>query len=177
VIEVVEYDPRWAEQFAALEARYREALAGVSVLAIEHVGSTAVPGLAAKPIIDVDIVVAAEDVVPALAAMERIGFVSRGERGVPDRWALDAPGDAPPTHTYVVVAGSLAMRNHLGVRHVLRNDAELRDAYGALKRSLAAEVDEIDVYVERKSDLLAVILERAGLDADERASITEINRA
>ncbi|HLU31019.1 MAG TPA: GrpB family protein, partial [Acidimicrobiia bacterium] len=59
-IEVVAYDPGWPERFEAIRAQLGEALNAVEVLAIEHVGSTSVPGLAAKPVIDVDVVVAAE---------------------------------------------------------------------------------------------------------------------
>ena len=63
MIEVSEYDPAWPERFERLRAEYARALAaGVPAAAIEHVGSTSVPGLAAKPIIDVDIVVAEQDV-------------------------------------------------------------------------------------------------------------------
>jgi GrpB-like predicted nucleotidyltransferase (UPF0157 family) len=71
VIEVCDYDPGWAEQFEDLRTAYEAALqrTGVPVVAIEHVGSTAVPGLVAKPVIDVDIIVSAEHVQGASAAL------------------------------------------------------------------------------------------------------------
>ena len=74
MIEVCEYDPAWPEKFAALRGEYAEALAaaGVPVVAIEHVGSTAVPGLAAKPVIDCDIVVEDEHVSAASSALEAL---------------------------------------------------------------------------------------------------------
>lgn len=174
---MVDHDPTWADRFESLRARYAHALAAVPVRSIEHVGSTSVPGLAAKPVLDIDIVVERQHVAAALAAMERVGFVSRGERGVPDRWSLEAPAGLDPTNTYVVVSGSLALRNHLAVRDVLRRDVDLRNAYGDLKRSLAVEVGDIDEYVERKSALLSVILERAGFDERDRAAIIDVNRA
>jgi GrpB-like predicted nucleotidyltransferase (UPF0157 family) len=74
VITVVDYDPTWPDRFEALREEYARALAnaGVPVIAIEHVGSTSVPGLAAKPVIDCDIVVAEPDVAAAgLTAAER----------------------------------------------------------------------------------------------------------
>ncbi len=177
MITVVDYDPRWPAVFDALRAKYEAALVGVPVVGIEHVGSTSVPGLAAKPVIDIDIVVAAPQVDAALAAMANAGFRSRGELGIEDRWALRAPPDTPRTNTYVVVAGSLALRNHLGVRDVLRNDAALRDEYASLKRALAQKVDNGSQYVEAKSSLLSLILARAGLSDEERKLIEEANRA
>jgi GrpB-like predicted nucleotidyltransferase (UPF0157 family) len=176
VITVVDYDPAWARAFDELRHRYEEALRSVTVVAIEHVGSTSVPGLAAKPVIDVDIIVARTHLTDAVHAMEGDGFRSLGERGIPDRWALGAPSELPPTNTYIVVDGSLAVRNHLGVRAVLRGDSALRDEYASLKRSLAVQVDDIDEYVEAKSNFLSRVLERAGLSSEERRLIEEVNR-
>ena len=177
MIVVADYDPNWPSVFEWLRAMHERALRAVQVVAIEHVGSTAVPGLAAKPIIDVDIVVAGGEVPDAIRAMEDAGFRSLGERGISDRWALEAPDHLPRTHTYVVVDGSLALRNHLGVRDVLRRDPALRDEYAALKRAIAAREGDIDRYVEAKSTLLSAILERAGLTAEERQLIHDANRA
>lgn len=176
MIEVVDADPAWPAAFDSLRARYEKALAGVAVIAIEHVGSTSVPGLAAKPVIDIDIVVARPDVGAAIAAMEADGFECRGDLGIADRWSLREPAGLPRTNTYVVVDGSLPLRNHLGVREVLRRDADLRARYGQLKRRLASELDDIDRYVDGKTALIAEILEAAGLTAHERAAIAAANR-
>ena len=92
VIAVVEYDPSWPERFYALRGEYAKAMAaaGVPVAAIEHVGSTSVPGLAAKPIIDCDIVVAEPDVTAAADVLVALGFTPEGELGIPQRWAFRA---------------------------------------------------------------------------------------
>ena len=177
LIEIVDYDPEWPARFALLRQMYERALTGVAILGIEHVGSTSVPGLAAKPVIDIDIVVTVDQVPRAIEAMERAGFLSLGERGIPDRWALQAPPDLPPTNTYVVAEGSLALRNHLAVRDQLRSEGALRDQYAALKRSIAASVHDIDEYVEMKSSLLSVVLARSGLTAEEREAIEIANRS
>jgi GrpB-like predicted nucleotidyltransferase (UPF0157 family) len=177
LIEIVDYDPDWPAQFELLRRRYERALAGVVIVAIEHVGSTSVPGLAAKPVIDVDVVVSAEQVPRAVEAMERVGFVSLGECGIPDRWALRAPTKRPRTNPYVVVDGCLALRNHLAVRDQLRADDVLRDEYAALKRSIVARVHDIDAYVEEKSPFLSLVLARAGLTDDERHAIELANRS
>lgn len=176
MIEVVDYDPEWPKLFESLCTRYQKALTDVPVVAIKHVGSTSVPGLAAKPVIDVDIVVRNEDVKRAIGAMIHAGFRSRGELGISDRWALEAPVGLPRTNTYVVVEGSLAYRNHIAVRDTLRGNPDLRDEYAAVKRSIAARVSNIDRYVEEKSALLSSILERAGLTAEERRLIEDSNR-
>ena len=103
----MDYDPSWPESFLELHRRYIRALDHVPFVAIEHVGSTAVEGLAAKPVIDIDIVVAAAHVDDASKALERIGFQPLGDLGIPERWAFREPPDAQLTNTYVVVAGSL----------------------------------------------------------------------
>ena len=84
---VVDYDERWPAEFERLAVVYRDVLHGCRV-AIEHVGSTSVPGLAAKPILDIDIVVPdgdmAQEVQPLL---ESLGYVCQGTLGIPDRSA------------------------------------------------------------------------------------------
>ena len=106
MIDVVDYDPAWPQLFESIRSRCERGLAGVVVVGIEHVGSTSVPGLAAKPVIDVDVIVAAEQVSNAVSALEQVGFRSLGECGITDRWALEAPAELVRTNTYVVVEGS-----------------------------------------------------------------------
>lgn len=174
---VVSYDPAWPEMFESIRSELEDALQAVPVHAIEHVGSTAVPGLAAKPVIDVDVVVDREQLEPAIRALEAIGYQHRGDLGVPDRHSMAAPDDAPRRHVYVVVEGSLALRNHLGVRDVLRTNSELRGQYGQLKRELSQrDFTTADEYVAAKSELLQKILEKAGIGPEERTAIKNINR-
>jgi GrpB-like predicted nucleotidyltransferase (UPF0157 family) len=163
MITVVQYDPSWPERFDALRDEYAEAMAaaGVPIAAIEHVGSTSVPGLAAKPIIDCDIVVAEANVTAAASVLMSLGFAPLGELGIPRRWAFKEPARLSGTNTYVVVDGCSSLRNHLAVRDVLRADAALRDEYAA----------DIDEYGHAKTAMVQKILESAGLTAAERASI------
>jgi GrpB-like predicted nucleotidyltransferase (UPF0157 family) len=173
VITVVDYDSSWPERFDALRDEYATAMAaaGVPITAIEHVGSTSVPGLAAKPIIDCDIVVAEADVPAAAGVLVSLGFTPEGDLGVPQRWAFKEPARLSSIHTYVVVDGCLSLRNHLAVRDVLRADAALRDEYAAVKREAAARAANIDDYVQAKTPMVQKILAAAGLTAAERASI------
>jgi GrpB-like predicted nucleotidyltransferase (UPF0157 family) len=144
---------------------------GVPVVAIEHVGSTSVPGLAAKPVIDCDIVVVAQHVASASLVLESLGFEPRGELGIPERWAFWEPDRLIGTNTYLVVAGSLALRNHLAVRDVLRADGVLRDEYGAAKKRVAATAAGIYEYGAGKNDVVQRILDAAGLSEEKRESI------
>jgi GrpB-like predicted nucleotidyltransferase (UPF0157 family) len=173
VIEVVEYDPAWAVRFEALRREYSAALEqyGVGVEAIEHVGSTSVPGLAAKPIIDCDIVVSAAQVSPAAEVLIRLGFRPLGELGIPQRWAFREPPRLAGTATYVIVSGSLALKNHLGLRNTLRANTQLRDRYGAVKKRVGATAGSPEEYGQGKTAVIQEILAAAGLSDHERGVI------
>jgi GrpB-like predicted nucleotidyltransferase (UPF0157 family) len=173
VIAVVEYDAAWPLRFEQLRREYTEAMAaaGVPVMAIEHVGSTSVPGLAAKPVIDCDIVVAEQDVTVASEVLTGLGFTPLGELGIPLRWAFKEPARLAGTNTYVVVEGSLSLRNHLAVRDTLRADPDLREQYAAVKRRVGATAANIDEYGQGKNAMIQRILAAAGLTDAERASI------
>ncbi|MFJ7289221.1 GrpB family protein [Curtobacterium sp. NPDC098951] len=172
MVEVVEYRAEWPRRFVVLRTAYTGALLAAGVPhRIEHVGSTAVPGLAAKPVIDVDVVVDESAVPAAVEALAAIGFVPRGDLGIPGRQAFRTPERFAPSNTYVVADGSLALRNHLGVRDALRADDGLRDEYAAVKRRAAADASDIDAYLVQKSAVLDRALRRAGLSASERAAI------
>lgn len=163
-ITVVDYDPSWPGRFQALRAEYANALAAadVAVIGIEHVGSTSVPGLAAKPVIDIDIVVAETDMAAAGDVLVGLGFEHLGDLGVPRRWAFTEPPRLARTNTYVVAAGSDALRNHLAVRDTLRADPALRAEYGAVKKRVGAVAASIDEYVRGKNSIVRRILAAAG---------------
>lgn len=173
VILVVDYDASWPARFERLRAEYAGALAaaGVPVVAIEHVGSTSVPGLAAKPIIDCDIVVEPEHVAAAAAVLVGLGFTARGDLGVPLREAFAEPARLAGTNTYVVEAGSLGLKNHLAVRDTLRVNPALRDEYGAVKKRVGAVARDLFEYGAGKTPMVQRILEVAGLTEQERSSI------
>lgn len=178
MIEVVDWSPRWAEQFEEVAAVLSRALADVRSARVEHVGSTSVPGLAAKPILDVDVIVDPEDVPAAVAALESVGYVHRGDLGVTGREAFLAP-DEPRRNVYVCTAGTANVRNHLAVRDVLRRRADLREAYDSVKRALSSDPGmDIDTYIAGKSAVLQEVLEASGeLSAEELAAIRRLNDA
>lgn len=176
MIEIVVYDPLWVDQFDQLKRWYEPMLANVEVLAFEHVGSTSVPGLAAKPIIDLDIVVARGVIPRAIAALESHGHVCRGNLGITDRYAFLI--DEPPfaTNTYLIVEGSVALRNHLMLRDVLRESPELRGEYGVIKRQIAASATDIRSYASSKTEVIQKILKYAGMDDDSLRVIRAQNK-
>ena len=173
MITVVDYDAGWPRRFDELRMEYAAAMAasGVPVRAIEHVGSTAVPGLAAKPVIDCDIVVAAEQVGAAARVLESLGFTALGELGIPLRWAFREPARLCGTNTYVIVEGCLALRNHLRVRDTPRADPVLRAEYARVKKRVGARAANIDEYGQGKNAMVQRILEAGGLSSAERESI------
>jgi GrpB-like predicted nucleotidyltransferase (UPF0157 family) len=177
-IRVVPYDPSWPHQFARIRVALAGALQAVPFLAIEHVGSTCVPGLAAKPVIDVDVVVLREHLTPAIEALVAAGYQHEGDLGIRDRHAMRAADSEPERNVYVAIDGSLALRNHLAVRDVLRSDAPLREEYERLKLDLARRhADDMGAYVAAKTELLGSILARGGITDEERAEIAAANRA
>jgi len=157
-IEVVSYDPAWPLRFAALRAPLAEALAGVAER-IEHVGSTAVPGLAAKPIVDVQVAVADPDGEELFRpALERLGYVLRVRE--PGHQMFRTP--ALDVHVHVWRAGGEDERRHLLFRDWLRRDDADRARYEGVKRALAArEWDDMNAYADAKSPVIMEIMERA----------------
>ena len=159
--EVVAYDESWPVAFAALAGRLHGVLpAGARV---EHVGSTAVPGLAAKPILDVDIVVpSAASVGPVVAALASLGYVHRGDLGIAGREAFHAPPGGRYHHLYVVVDGSPPYRDHVDLRDHLRRDASARRRYAEEKHRLAPLLrTDREAYVEQKGVIVQALLREA----------------
>jgi GrpB-like predicted nucleotidyltransferase (UPF0157 family) len=141
-VEIAQYDPIWPARFAKLGGELRDAL-GAMALRIDHIGSTAIPGLAAKPIIDVQISVAAFEPLDAYRLpLERLGYVFRSDNTErTKRYFREAPG-TPRRHIHVRRAGSWAEQFALLFRDYLRTHAEEARSYESLKYKLAARYKE-----------------------------------
>jgi GrpB-like predicted nucleotidyltransferase (UPF0157 family) len=176
-IEVVPWSAAWARDFEIVAADLRRALGRIPGARVEHVGSTSVAGLAAKPILDIDVIVERADVPAAVAALVGIGYVHRGDLGVVGREAFFPPDPSPRRHVYVCESGTMNVRNHLAVRDVLRAHDELRDAYAAVKLSLASDpAMDIHAYIARKSAVVQRVLEASGeFGDDELVAIRRLN--
>lgn len=174
---VEEYNPQWAIQFQNIKSEVEDILRGVRYISIEHVGSTSVPGLPAKPIIDLSVVSEAADVSAAIEALtSNGGYTYMGEMGIPDRHAFRKPSVLPRRNLYVSVKGCHSIRNHLGVREVCRSDPEVREAYGKAKLALSErEWNNVDEYCEAKNEILSWVLERAGMNSEDRKIARQLN--
>jgi GrpB-like predicted nucleotidyltransferase (UPF0157 family) len=175
-IIVVDYDPSWPRTFESLRSAVWKAVADI-VISIEHVGSTAVPGLAAKPVIDIDVIVPEGDISAGIARLGGLGYEHRGDLGVPQREAFRRPRDSPPHNLYLCPSTSPALANHLAIRDHLRANPADALSYGNLKKRLAREfTHDIDGYVEGKTSFLVEILRQLGFPKDILVEIERINR-
>lgn len=162
-VSLHEYDAAWVQAFETHRRRIADALAGVAAR-IEHIGSTAVPGLAAKPIVDVLVVVeditAEEDHVdPLLAA----GYVLRVRE--PGHRLVRTP--QRDVHVHVCEQGARAVEDYLLLRDRLRTDAEDRALYERTKRGLIARRwDDMNDYADAKTSVIEAITARARADRD-----------
>ena len=164
-LEVVDYDDAWPRLFEELAAPVRVATADLGAR-VEHVGSTAVPGLAAKPVIDIDVVVPSRaDVAEAIERLRRLGYVYQGDKGIPGREAFMWPPGAMRHHLYVVVDGTVAHAAHVAFRDHLRAHPETAARYAALKRALAENYPDDPLgYTEAKTQFVTSVL--AAADGD-----------
>ena len=157
-LELHGYDHRWADIFRDHEQRIRDALAGADV-DIEHIGSTSVPGLAAKPIID--IVVAVADITAEedyLDALLTAGYELRVRE--PRHRLVRTP--ARDVHVHVYERDDPAVDEYLLLRDHLRADADDRALYETTKRTLLSRRwDDMNAYADAKTDVIVAIKARA----------------
>jgi GrpB-like predicted nucleotidyltransferase (UPF0157 family) len=165
-IVIVDYDPEWPERFAAERDRISAAL-GPDALAVLHVGSTSVPGLAAKPIVDVLVVVSdVEDEVAFVPALEAAGYVLRVRE--PGHRMLRTP--ELDVHVHVLSDGDGEIDRMVRFRDTLRRSEDDRLAYEQLKRSLAErEWRDMNAYADAKGALIERILSHPGTEAPTSA--------
>ncbi len=158
---VVDYNPAWPRRYEEERARIVAAL-GDLALTIEHVGSTAVPGLAAKPVIDIMIGVRElADGQACIGPLRSLGYEYRGDGGIPDRHYF-RKGAPRSHHLHLVEHESEFWERHILFRDRLREDPELAREYGALKKELAVQYrTERLAYTEAKSPFIKAALAQA----------------
>jgi GrpB-like predicted nucleotidyltransferase (UPF0157 family) len=162
---IVEYDPRWPDVFEELRTPVAAALGDV-VVSVEHIGSTAVPGLAAKPIIDMDVVVpSVAEISEAIGRLAILGYVHQGDLGIPGREAFTSPAGKPEHHLYVCALASEELRRHRSFRDYLLTHPDVAKAYGALKKAAALRfVGDRAAYTEAKTQFVEAVLQQASSD-------------
>lgn len=166
LVELLPYAPRWANDFSAAELLLRSTL-GACVVAVEHIGSTAVPGLAAKPILDVDVILSGLDDVPtASEALIKAGFKPRGNRYDDDVWAFLLKSSSPQIRVYLCPPSNQTHRRRMIFRDYLCQNDEAALAYSELKRRLAEQFPyDGDRYTAEKSAFISEIVGSAQKDA------------
>lgn len=164
---VLPYDPAWKEAFEAIRQEL-ETVLGDLILGIEHVGSTAVPGLSAKPCIDLDVVIPDDSVFEAVVQRLRaIGYLHEGNLGIPDREAFRYT-DKPHLmrhHLYVCPRHSRELHRHIVFRDFLRSNPDAVRMYSQVKEEAARLFPEdIDRYMQHKAPCIAQLYALCALE-------------
>ena len=160
VVRVVEYDARWPSLFAAEERRIRDHCR--LPLRLEHVGGTSIPGMCAKPVLDLAAGRPRETTTEdCVAALTQLGYEHRGERGVPGR-EFFSRGLPRTYHLHLVDAGGPLWREYLAFRDYLRAHAEAALRFAELKRALATRFPrDREAYTNAKAPHVQEILRLA----------------
>ena len=165
-VVVLPYDPRWALDFQIIRDLIREAL-GPLALGIEHVGSTSVRGLSAKPIIDLDVIIRDNTLLnDVIAALRKIGYEYEGDLGIAGREAFKytGQGNLPAHHLYVCPKDSAELKRHLAFRNHLRTHPEAVREYSRIKEEGAALYPyDIEKYIEHKTPFIEAIYREIGI--------------
>ena len=166
-VVVLPYDRAWKSDFEAIRQEIASAL-GDLILGIEHVGSTSVEGLSAKPCIDIDVVIRDRTILDAVVRkLETIGYIHEGNLGIPDREAFryrDKP-HLQTHHLYVCPRESRELHRHITFRDYLRGNPEAVRQYSLVKEAAARRYPEdIDQYMEYKSACIQQLYRQCGLE-------------
>lgn len=186
-IHIIKYNPEWKDQFEELRA-YLMPYFKDDVLKIEHVGSTAIPGMSAKPIIDLDLIIENNDEVleRVIRKLESLGYTYLGDMGISGREAFKRNSSRTPItengriwfkhNLYVCKEGSIGLNNHLTLKkHLLGNPKKVIE-YSRLKQKLAEQFpNDIDLYVSGKTDFIIKILQKEGFNSSETELIENEN--
>ncbi|MCL2862736.1 MAG: GrpB family protein [Methanimicrococcus sp.] len=161
---VLPYDPNWINEFERIRNYLMEQI-GDLILEIKHVGSTSVPGLCAKPIIDIVALMDSYDVFPAIAErLEKAGFKHTGDQGIKEREVFKRliPDDFMDYHFYVCHKDSEENRRQTLFRNALLSNKDIAEEYGRLKMRLVEEVngDRI-LYTDSKTDFIQRVIDNA----------------
>ena len=159
---IVSYDPAWPGLFAELGRELRVGLGDIA-LRIDHIGSTSVPGLAAKPVIDVQVSVAAFEPLTAFKQpLERLGYVYRADDPERTKRYFREPPGRRRTHVHVRRAGSFSEQWALLFRDYLRAHRDVAAEYEAVKRRLAVRFrDDRHAYTNAKVPFMWEVIRRA----------------
>lgn len=165
-VEVLPYDSAWKSAFETIRKELESALGNLAI-GIEHVGSTSVEGLSAKPCIDIDVIIEDYSVFDEVVRrLETIGYTHEGDLGIRGREAFKY-SDKPHLmkhHLYVCPQRSEELRRHITFRDYLRSSPEAVEKYGSVKEKAAQLFpDDIDRYIEYKTPCIEELYRLCGL--------------
>ena len=165
-VVVLPYDKAWKSDFEAIRNELETAI-GDLILGIEHVGSTSVEGLSAKPCIDIDVIIKDYSIFPTVVSrLNSIGYIHEGDLGIKDREAFrysDKP-HLQTHHLYVCPQDSAELHRHLTFRDFLRSNPEAVRIYSSVKEQAAQLYpQQIDRYIEYKSPCIEELYRQCGL--------------
>ena len=162
-VEVLHYHEGWSSDFQVVRRELERAL-GPAVKAIHHIGSTSVPGLCAKPVIDILVEARSLTMIDDFSsAVEALGYEARGEYGISGRRYFSRPkGNRPKVHVHAFASGSFHLGRHLRFRDFLRQHPDEAAEYSALKQDLAGRfANDPKSYQEGKAEFIRDIEEKA----------------
>ena len=163
---VLPYDAKWKTDFENIRKEIVDAVGGL-IIGIEHVGSTSVHGLSAKPIIDIDVVIKDYSMLDAvISALERIDYHHEGNLGIAGREAFKYEGKTHlrKHHLYVCPRDSEELKRHIAFREYLRSHPEAVREYSRIKEEGAALYPfDIEKYIEHKSPFVEKIYSEIGI--------------
>ena len=165
IVLIEDHDPRWKTDFLRLRSMVEEYI-GDFVIDIQHVGSTAVEGLPAKPVIDIDAVIEDVSILPdIIRRLEGFGYICQGDLGVRDRYAFQRIYvEEVRYNLYVCTRDGVGYTEHIAFRDHLGQNVEARNEYGELKKRLAeAHRADVDAYCEGKTPFIDRILRSCGV--------------
>ena len=164
IVIIEEYNSNWKKQFETLKLMINSYI-GDFILEIQHVGSTSVDGLSAKPIIDIDVVIESTKYLSkVIHELEKKDYIYQGDLGVKDRYAFQRIYDEDiKYHLYVCPKDGIGYKEHILFRDYLRSNAEARDNYIKLKKELAKKFErDSESYCNGKTKFIQKILKTQG---------------
>ncbi|MDS1268742.1 GrpB family protein [Lipingzhangella sp. LS1_29] len=177
IVRIVDHDPNWSDRFAAEQEHVRSLLGPLLATEVEHVGSTAVPGLRAKPIIDMLAEVhSLEDARAALPTLEKSGwwYWAEDPMGEERLWLLRPSPEQRTHHLQIRATGSPQAQALLAFRDALRGSQALRIEYAALKEWLAKRhPSNRNAYTNAKSAFVDRVLRESGITPPQRVRLPE----
>lgn len=181
------YNPTWKIEFEHIQQTLKNELIEFDI-DIQHVGSTAIPTLCAKPILDIDIILKNSTQIDNISEkLSQLGYINRGEQGIAGRFAFRQSSSFTPLssnakqwqehHLYVCFADSLALKNHILFRDTLLQSKKLTAEYAQLKKNLVEQKGITrEQYTQQKTAFILQVLSTNGLNEEELNQIKDENK-